>query len=279
MSDPSPEPLVLMYHGLDPGDGRAADADPAVLAYVISAATFRAHLETIRNAGRHILPPDGFLSAPTEPITVPSPCPAVPSGILLTFDDGSASDYDAALPALRAAGAQALFFVTTAQVGRPGRVGWAQLREMAAAGMGLGSHGHTHEFLTFPSETKLREELRRSRQLLEDQAGVSVRALSLPGGRFNRWTLAAAAATGFHTVFTSSPQRPVLQRKEALWLIGRVPVRATWPPQFLPNLLAHPDQHLRRMKRTEALRRAAQTVLGDRGYSWLHRAVWRVKGH
>ena len=52
-----------------------------------------------------------------------------------------------AFPALIELGLRATFFVVPTLVGTPGYVTWAQLREMAAAGMEIGSHSLTHPFL------------------------------------------------------------------------------------------------------------------------------------
>ena len=41
------EPLVLMYHGLDPGDGRYAQTPPEVMAYVLPRGAFVDHLDLL----------------------------------------------------------------------------------------------------------------------------------------------------------------------------------------------------------------------------------------
>src|SRR6185503_7391620 len=65
----------------------------------------------------------------------------------LTFDDGAASDYEITFPILTELGLRATFFVVPTLVETPGHVTWAQLREMVAAGMEIGSHSLTHPFM------------------------------------------------------------------------------------------------------------------------------------
>ena len=276
-----------MYHGLDPGDGRYAACEAGVMPYVLSREAFRSHLQVLGEMGRRVVRPEDFLanlgSCGSRPALPSSSCCSdglfPPGEVLLTFDDGMASDYDVALPELASAGCRALFFVVTGKVGERGRVSRAQLREMVAAGMSLGAHGHTHRYLTTLSAREQRNELESSRKWLEDQVGVSVAALSLPGGRFNSHTLAAARDRRFETVFTSAPFPPRYREEEKIWTVGRVAVRTAWFGSLLVGFLGRQDKHLRRMRRADAARRLAREFLGDGLYSRLHRLFWRLRGH
>jgi peptidoglycan/xylan/chitin deacetylase (PgdA/CDA1 family) len=289
MSKPSPEPLVLMYHGLDPGDARYASADPSELAYILPAETFRYHLRLLRKSPSLALHSWGGSDLDSfslslrergrgegdlrEPISNQLP---TQSPVLLTFDDGMASDYDTAFPLLRDQNCNALFFITTALVGAPGRVTWGQLREMAHSGMLFGTHGHTHRFLSTLSPSNQRDELDRSRKLLEDQTGAPVLSLSLPGGRYNRHTLDLAAECGYRALFTSIPARIARDPQTNLLLIGRIPVRRTWTPAFMEEFLSRPQRHIARMRRAHTLRALAQSGLGAPLYSRLHRLIWKA---
>jgi peptidoglycan/xylan/chitin deacetylase (PgdA/CDA1 family) len=258
-----------MYHGLDPGDGRYDGAPPEVLAYVIDAETFREHLRALAEAGRRIVDPREVLSG--ESATALNPGDA-----LLTFDDNDLSHYDATLPILRETGLRALFFVTTGAVGQPGRLDWRRLREMAAAGMSIGAHGHTHRFLTSLRAEERRRELEACRAMLQDALDIPVTALSFPGGRFSRKTLRQARECGYDTVFTSAPVDP--QCREGLQVIGRVAIRSGWTGAVMRDFLADQENRLHRMRRVEALRRTAQASLGPILYTRLQRAVWRLRG-
>src|SRR4051812_3351072 len=107
--------IALMYHAVGavpPGPG----ADPH---YTVDTSRFKAQLALcVRSAGATISARDWIGGK---------------SGVIFTFDDGHVSNYDAAFPALAAAGARADFFVNPAQVGTPGYASWTQLREMAQA--------------------------------------------------------------------------------------------------------------------------------------------------
>jgi peptidoglycan/xylan/chitin deacetylase (PgdA/CDA1 family) len=198
-----------------------------------------------------------------------------PNEVLLTFDDGMLSDYDVAFPILAEKGRRAAFFITTAEVGAKGRVTWEHLREMAAAGMTLGAHGHTHRFLPELGADEQRVELETSRALIEDKTGAAVRMMSLPGGRFRSDTCAAARACGYIAVFTSSPVPEALCG--GVRLVGRIALSADWQTERMKNFLAGQDDSLRTLRRADAVHRFAQRCLGASGFAWLHRMYWRLR--
>ncbi|NIO19354.1 MAG: polysaccharide deacetylase family protein, partial [Candidatus Aenigmarchaeota archaeon] len=67
--------------------------------------------------------------------------------LIFTFDDGFISDFEISFPLLRERGLTATFFITVGNVGYPGYATVGQLKEMAEAGMEIGSHGLTHRYL------------------------------------------------------------------------------------------------------------------------------------
>jgi len=100
----------------------------------------------------------------------------------LTFDDGAASDYTTVFPVLRELGLRATFFIVPTLVDTPGCVTWAQLREMVAAGMEIGSHSLTHPFMNALSPGGLHHEFGESKRILEERLGIAVHTASLPRG-------------------------------------------------------------------------------------------------
>jgi len=59
---------------------------------------------------------------------------------------------------------------------------WEEAREMQEAGMGFGSHTHTHEILAKLSASRQQEELATSRQILESHLGRRIDTLAYPVG-------------------------------------------------------------------------------------------------
>ena len=123
--------------------------------------------------------------------------------IVLTFDDGNLSDYTEVFPRLRDQGLSAVFFPIAGQVGTPGYVSWSQLKEMALAGMEIGSHSLTHADLARLDTETLDRELGVSRHMLEDGIGTGVESFSFPYGSFNKSCIEAAWRNGYAHCYTS----------------------------------------------------------------------------
>jgi peptidoglycan/xylan/chitin deacetylase (PgdA/CDA1 family) len=127
-----------------------------------------------------------------------------PRAVAISFDDGDLGQAARGFPALAARGMTATFFVTTSWIGTPGYASWDQLKEMRSAGMSIESHTHTHPFLSELSADALRDELRRSRDLLNEHLDQKTSMLALPGGDAPRAELRGMLAEeGYAVVATS----------------------------------------------------------------------------
>lgn len=196
---------VLMYHGIE-GGGMGPTA-PEQRRYWVPEARFRAHLAAL---------------GASQPLLLRDLTPAATGGppVVLTFDDGAASDYTLAFPLLQSFGAKAEFFVNPANVGATGYATWAQLRSMAEQGMSIQSHGWSHVDLSRLELPALRAQLRRAKAEIEQRIGVAVETLAVPYGLYNFRVLTAARVAGYQRVCTSASG---LARADA-WLIPRLAV-------------------------------------------------------
>ncbi|WP_411106791.1 polysaccharide deacetylase family protein [Streptomyces sp. cmx-4-9] len=125
----------------------------------------------------------------------------------LTFDDGYTDFLTRALPLLLRHGFTATLFVL------PGRLGvdnvWDPLgprkslltaegiREAAAAGQEVGSHGLLHQDLTAAADDVLLQELRGSRDLLRELTGTRPEGFCYPYGHIDARVVAAAREAGY----------------------------------------------------------------------------------
>lgn len=142
--------------------------------------------------------------------------------IAISFDDGNAGQYERGFRDLVARGMTATFFVTTDWVGRPGFATWEQLKEMRAAGMDVQSHSRSHPFLSELDAGELEQELRGSRDTLDERLDQRTEMLALPGGDWPRRALRPMIAdSGYRVVATSrwginhaaTPKDPVIVRR------------------------------------------------------------------
>lgn len=102
--------------------------------------------------------------------------------VAITFDDGTRSQFDHAVPALLARAMTATFYVTTDWVGTNGHMSWDELRQLVAWGMSVQSHTRSHPFLSELTAGEVREELANSKAALDDELAQSTIELALPGG-------------------------------------------------------------------------------------------------
>lgn len=129
----------------------------------------------------------------------------VAAGVAITFDDGYADALEVAAPLLAARRLPFTVFVTMGHVESGDRryLSEAGLRELAAAGATVGSHGRTHAPLTSCDDAALDGELRGSREWLESVLGRTVGTLSYPHGAVDGRVRDAAARAGYAVGYTS----------------------------------------------------------------------------
>ena len=156
---------------------------------------------------------------------------------VLTFDDGFDAVRSRALPLLAAFGFSATVF---AVAGKPGGTNeWdgetpgerlldeAGLRELASAGVEIGSHGLSHRALPGLGDEELRRETAQSRARLEDAVGAPVATFCYPYGAFDDRSVSAVRDAGYRaaTVIRSGIDADLSDP----FRLRRVPVRGTDP--------------------------------------------------
>ncbi|MDL5352379.1 polysaccharide deacetylase family protein [Microbacterium sp. zg-YB36] len=140
----------------------------------------------------------------------------------LSFDDGNRSDAEIALPALRERGLSATFFALAGRLKEPASLRAGDVRELRAAGMGIGSHGWGHVSWRGLSSTDAQRELVDARLALQEASGTLITEAALPLGRYDRTLLGRLKATGYRAVYTSDR----FPAREHSWLRARYSVTA-----------------------------------------------------
>lgn len=183
--------LVLMYHAV-PGSARngfGADAH-----YSVERPRFVQQLRSMHSLG---LTPRSV----RDLLNVPS-LRQHGSPVAITFDDGHDSNFGAFAEIARLGGSADLF-INPSTVGTRGFLSWAQLRELAAQGASIQSHGQRHVFLDELPQDEVRQELAMSRRRILDELGVPPVLFAPPNGRMPPGLLATARGLGYRAICSS----------------------------------------------------------------------------
>jgi peptidoglycan/xylan/chitin deacetylase (PgdA/CDA1 family) len=129
---------------------------------------------------------------------------ALPSKpIVITFDDGYADFYSAAIPILRKHDFTAVSYVVSGFIGRPGYMTAAEVISAQGAGFEIGSHTVDHVNLTKQSNDGLRYQLTASKEALERLLKRPVTSFCYPYGKVGPREAAAVTAAGYQDATTT----------------------------------------------------------------------------
>jgi peptidoglycan/xylan/chitin deacetylase (PgdA/CDA1 family) len=193
-SGPATYVPVLYYHYIrinpNPRDraGFSLSTPPAV---------FRAQMQYLADYGFHVI----SLHQAVLAIKNHSGLPSRP--LVLTFDDGYADFFTAAMPILLSHGFTATDFVVTGRLGRPGFMTPSQVVVADGLGFNIGAHTVDHVALAALAPARATWEMRQSRLTLEGLLGHTVVDFAYPYGSFNVYDMAQAQKLGFETAVST----------------------------------------------------------------------------
>jgi len=125
--------------------------------------------------------------------------------VVLTFDDAWADNHAHALGPLSEHHLPATLYAPSRLLGTRGYMTRSQLLEMDAGGLTIGAHSRTHPDLRACDPIELENEVRGSKEDLEDLLGKPVTSFAYPAGLANDRVRAAVTAAGFISAVTSQP--------------------------------------------------------------------------
>ncbi len=218
---------ILMYHKVNP--------DPTVGGYGlrVTPRTFEKEMRYLKTSGFHTV----SLLDLADHFNRDTLLPARP--VVITFDDGYLDNYTYAFPIIKKYGMTATIFVVADTVGGINSfdyyahrqplnhmAGWGELREMARAGITIGSHTLTHPHLAELSPDIARQEIAGSRKKLEQGLGRKVEVFCYPYGSYNSLTARLVQESGYAAAVTT---RQGLGRKEdGLFTLRRIRIRGDY---------------------------------------------------
>jgi peptidoglycan/xylan/chitin deacetylase (PgdA/CDA1 family) len=181
---------AFVYHRF--GDSRYPSTNTSL-------ADFRAHLETLRRGNYSVLTLGDVVSRLRANQPLPERC------VVLTVDDAFRSFLSGAVPLLREFGYPATLFVNTGEVGGQDFLSWAELRQLAAAGIEIGNHSAAHGYLLDRQRgedaatwrSRVRAEIQQAQDDLRKHLGITARLFAYPYGEFSGELMDIVRELGF----------------------------------------------------------------------------------
>ncbi len=216
---------ILAYHAV------SDDATSRFRPYAVERARFADHVAILQDLGCVTL----TLSDAAQRLFGGKPLPD--RAVVLTFDDAFGDFAQHACPTLMTAKFVATLFVPSAYIGSASRwliregeeqrpmMSWSEIRSAAEAGIEVGAHSHTHPELDRLSKSRLRDELERSKAVLEDGLGREIAAVAYPFGYHSRRVRRAARAAGYS--FGCAGGNLSAHPESDRWAIPRLTVKGT----------------------------------------------------
>lgn len=193
---------ILLYHEVT--------AETSNEIHAVSRVHFADQMQWLQDNGWTVLPVDELLAARAKR-RPPLPRRAV----AITLDDGYLDTYTEAWPILQERRYPATVLLVSGLVGhtskwRPGSLAqapllsWAQAREMSRTGIAFGSHAVAHSDLAALPLRLAEQELRLSRQTIEQELGQPVCNLAYPYGRFTPEVRRLAGECGYQAAYAAA---------------------------------------------------------------------------
>ena len=179
---------VLMYHSINQSSNNDSET------YSISERNFAEHVDLLTEYCDY------------ENSKIVSLDSASNSGVTITFDDGYQDTLTVAAKILGAKKLPFTVFVTSQNVTSKNStyLSQSQLIELSKIpGVTIGSHSHSHAHLARLSSLEIHNELRQSKEWLEQTIQKVVTTLSYPHGSFNAEVVRLAADAGYKFAATS----------------------------------------------------------------------------
>ncbi len=184
---------VLMYHMI--GSEKGNDA-------IMSADNLRWQLEYLRDNGYHPI----TMQELCDYVTKQAPLPSKP--VCLTFDDGYEDNYTIVYPMMKEFGFPWTVFVITGDVGKPNRMTWEQLNEMAdSRAVTIASHTVTHPRLHNLPPEEVRREIAGAQQALKEHLGIDNPWIAYPYGDYDETVDGIAREAGIRLAVTTDAGR------------------------------------------------------------------------
>jgi len=199
-------------------------------------AMFRMQMQYLADHGFHVI----SLHQAVTAIKNHSGLPSRP--IVLTFDDGYADFFTAAIPILRSHGFTATSFVISGRMGWGGFMTPSQVVAADSQGFTIGAHTVDHVALAAQAPARATWEIKQSKLMLEELLGHPVLDLAYPYGSFNGYDMEQARSLGFETA--ASTTYGSVHSAGQLFMLSRLRIGGGLPLSYYARVVGGPPPTL-----------------------------------
>ena len=195
-------------------------------------AMFRAQMQYLATHGFHVI----SLHQAVVAIKNHSGLPSHP--VVLTFDDGYADFFTAAVPVLQSHGFTATSFVVSGRMGWGGYMTPSQVVAADSMGFTIGAHTVDHVALAAQPPTRATWEMKQSKLTLEGLLGHPVAEFAYPYGSFNPYDVAQVKSLGFEAAVSTISG--TLHSAGQLFLLSRMRIGGGLPLSTFATVVGGP---------------------------------------
>lgn len=194
---------VLNYHAIDDTDTHLASANVSV-----SLNSFKEQVAWLHKEGYTSAEKNELRSVILEGKKINE------KKVLITFDDGYYSLYKYGLEILSKYGFSATLFLSTSFIGNPYDQGdfafvkhdrqltWQEIKVLSQNGWSIQSHGYRHVRLNSLDKDALTQELKFSKQIIEQNLGTEVDEFAFPYGIYTNLAINKLRETGYRFAYS-----------------------------------------------------------------------------
>jgi peptidoglycan/xylan/chitin deacetylase (PgdA/CDA1 family) len=216
---------VLCYHQVR--NWKSADSKSDRI-YILPVNTFREQIKSLRNNGYHVILPDQLVDYFEKGAQLPE------HPVLLTFDDGTESQYLNALPELDAADFKAVFFIMTAVLDHSPFMSRNEVVDLSRRGHIIACHTWDHHSVKGYNASDWIKQVKLPREELERIIGKSVKYFAYPYGAWSPIAISKIEQLGFTAAFQLWGK---CDKTKPIYTIRRILVSGYWTSSDLLNAI------------------------------------------
>jgi peptidoglycan/xylan/chitin deacetylase (PgdA/CDA1 family) len=213
---------VLCYHQIR--NWQTTDSKFA-RTYIMPLENFKVQMKMLKDSGYNTITPDELLDYLNHKAALPS------KSIVITFDDGTASQVLNAIPVLNQYHFKAVFFIMTVSLNHSIYMSTQQVKILNDEGFIIGAHTWDHHNVTGYKNDDWIIQLQKPKQQLEKIIGKPVEYFAYPNGAWNEAAIEQLKNYDYKAAFQLADKRSAIN---ANYTIRRIIVDGNWnTKQFL----------------------------------------------